>query len=356
MRIKKIKITDAIHRFTETDRFHGYSKNTRRQYLRVLTRLAEDNPGMTVDQLTTHHLERCLRDLRLGIGVPHNHIGRPGRTPGRSPQSLNLDKSILSVFCKYLLDNGHIVGNPARSIARTKMGEQRRFEDWVLTKEQSRQILIEAERRHRRDRMMVAIGLLAGLRDSEITGLQWADVNLRTRELDFWRDKQDHRYRAPINDELYAEFTSYYAWFNRNYGAVDPYWYVCPSRQPAPVRRHSMEPHWELRPTVRAYSYIKDVKVLLKAVGMKPQPNQGTHVLRRTFAFMLLDATKDIRDVMVALGHKNQSTTERYLFRNMEADRLVEQYGKEGFTLLGEVTAPVEENVVEMSQWRRRAG
>ncbi len=342
----------------ETDRINSYARNTRRQYRRVLDRLALNNPGLKAHQIESHHLEACLKDMRDGAGIAESRdlATTGGRRPGRGAAALNQDKSILKVFIKWCQDEGYMVGNPAASIKRTKQGQERRFEDWVLDQAQVDLIIKAAGERHPRDRMAICLGLYAGLRDSEICGLQWADVNVRTKVMDFYRFKQHTRSRLPISDQLLEELRTYHKWYQQTYGAIDPHWYVVPSRWASPVRDRGMSPKWRLIPHKKAYSLIKDVRALLAEIGMPYRPNQGVHVLRRTFAFMLLEATGDIRDVTVALGHKNQATTELYLFRNSEADRLTERY-RSGVRLgHGGTATHTGDNVVDISTRRRQAG
>lgn len=360
MRANPIRLDVAIERFLDTDKRRKQSANTRRQYRRVLGRLAANNPGLTTDRLTDHHMQVCVRDMEQGAGIEESRdlAKTGGRRPGRGPQSLNQDKSILNQFVKWLQDKAHIVGNPMSDIERTKPKQDRRFDDWVLTEPQVVAILEAASRRHPRDRMVVALGLYGGLRDSEMTDLQAADVNLRTRTMDYFREKQDERYRAPINGALAREFERYFEWYTAHYGAMDPHWYVCPHRTfaaPARYRMERMEPRWRIEPHVKAYSFIRDVKALLAEIGMRPLPNQGVHVLRRTFAWMLLQETGDIRKVMVALGHKQQATTERYLFRNVESEQLRGHYEREDFRLWGQPDpTPAGDNVVNIATWHRR--
>lgn len=354
MRATSIPLKAAVHRFMDTDRMHGLSRTRRRQYEMDLGILVDNNPGLNTADLRAHHLQECLSTLRAGTRVSRTGTNAGGRKPGRGDNALNQDRTILRVFSRWLQDEGYLVGNPAHSIQTVKVGEQRRFEDWVLNADQVDQVLDAAARRHPRDHMMVCLGVYGGLRDSEMCDLQWADISFRTGTMDFYRRKQSSRTRLPINAQLMEALRTYYDWYTKEYGPVDPNWYVLPSRWNSPAKSHAMSHGWKLVPHKQTYSFIRDVKIALAVVGMGKE-NQGVHVLRRTFGWMLLQATGDIRDVMVALGHRSQQTTEEYLFRNVEADRLVARYQGIGFHLGNQPATPAGDNVVSLSSRRRTA-
>lgn len=354
MRANSLPIGVAIHRFMETDKINGYARDTRRQYRRVLTRLADANPRLRTDQIEPHHLDAVLRDSESGADAT---VRTSGAKPGRRQSSINIDRSILRVFIGWCQDRGYLLGNPAADIKRVKIGQTKRYEDWVLNMDQVEDLLDAAARRHPRDHMAVCLGLYAGMRDSEICQLQWADVSFARQQLDFFRDKQDERIQLPMNQQLLAALRWYHAWYTDAYGPIDPNWYVIPARYSSPVRtdRNTMAPTWKCRPWKKTATVIKDVKALLTEVGVPSRPGQGVHMLRRTFAAMLLEATGDIRDVTVALGHDKQATTEAYLFRNAEADRLRGRYQNAGFHLGNRRDTHSDDNVVDLRSRRSRA-
>ena len=137
------------------------------------------------------------------------------------------------------------------------------------------------------DLMIVQLGLLMGLRNSEICGLDIEDVNLLEGSALIHGKGRKDRY-APIPTKLSPQFLP---WIG--------------DRQNGPVLYSSRS----LRLSDRSV-YWRVSRAGMMAGLRKPL---FPHALRHTFATQLLQAGADIREVQELLGHASLATTQIYL-------------------------------------------
>jgi integrase len=366
------KLTATIQKYMETDKYQGYALSTRRTYERSLAVLAEAaGEDALTRNLSPDDVNAAINHLRHGTSTVLKRPGRESKSgQARSEHSLNIDRTAIRTFVEWCRESGYMdptKPNPALALQFAQVVQTRRFDDLVLTRAEAAAAIMAADERHPRDRLVVALGLFGGLRMSEMRNLRWQDINWLHKELNFLREKtrgnQAAYYTVGFNGSLKAELLRWQQYVQTHYGAIDPKWYVCPARAHIAVRpgckRPKMEPMWPVLPHKRAANFLEDIHAVLTAIGKPKEEGQGAHVLRRTFANILREDTGDIRNVTIALGHKNQATTEKYLHRNREADRLkavYEQMDQErGSDTFGLFTRPGD-NVVEMFKHRRKSG
>lgn len=156
-----------------------------------------------------------------------------------------------------------------------------------------------------RDRAMLHLAYVAGLRVSELTGLLLQSLlgpgldkirihgkGRRERKLPFWRET-----KSVLND-----------WLD-----VRP-----------PVNNHYLFLNTRGRPISNdgfAYVLKKHVATAEQSVTSIQDKHVTPHVLRHSCAMSILHATKDIRKVSMWLGHADLNTTEMYL-RATPAEKL----------------------------------
>lgn len=169
-----------------------------------------------------------------------------------------------------------------------------------------------------RDRAILEVLYSCGLRVSELTGLNWEDIdpNLevlrvkgkgqKERIVPVGRTALDalHRYRA----EIPALLGKNYQPTSHNVSAGDA----------RPVFLNQRGGRLTPRSVARLVaSYAKRCGLAHKI---------SPHALRHTFATHLLDAGADLRAIQELLGHSSLSTTQRYTHVNL--DRLTQVYDK----------------------------
>jgi integrase/recombinase XerC len=158
----------------------------------------------------------------------------------------------------------------------------------------------------RRDRAILELLYGAGLRVSELVGLDWTDVDLPGRVV---------RVLGKGSKERMVPFGRPAAESLRRWLEV---WETvrAPGEDEAPVFLN----HQGGRLTDRSVRRVIDKWVDAAAVARGVHP----HTLRHTFATHLLEGGADLRAIQELLGHSSLSTTQRYT--HLEVDRLLAVY------------------------------
>ena len=168
----------------------------------------------------------------------------------------------------------------------------------------------------RRDRALLELLYAAGLRVSELTGLNLLDVEQKERIL---------RVRGKGNKERIVPYGA------KAQEALEKYWPVRERLlEQATGPNHSADPHAQAvflnyagrRLTQRSVGRIVKKYVRLVNVNWDLHP----HSLRHAFATHLLADGADLRAIQELLGHQSLSTTQRYTHASIR--QLMEVYDK----------------------------
>ena len=143
-----------------------------------------------------------------------------------------------------------------------------------------------------RDRLLLALFAYAGLRRSELLGLNWTDVDLERRLLKVRRAKGGRQRIVPIHPALEPLFVDYLR-----------------------VRAHHPEPALfvgvqgrRLSQTIMTQTFLR----YARAAGVTERKRVTPHTLRHVFASGLLRAGANLRQIQELLGHKHLDSTQRY--------------------------------------------
>ena len=136
-----------------------------------------------------------------------------------------------------------------------------------------------------------------GMRIGEITRLKKEELLRRGKTWQFrFRGKRGVERKVPLNGASIRALTLYFE-------EVQPRGeWVFPNNQGSPITPHTVRKY--TRKMAAAYPY--------------ELPELSPHVLRHTFASLLLKQGKDLKTVQALLGHKSISTTARYLHPDNE--------------------------------------
>lgn len=143
-----------------------------------------------------------------------------------------------------------------------------------------------------RNKTMVQLFLCTGLRISEMTSLEWKDINLMTGQLKVVQGKNSKDRILWISEDMLEKLQEWKIKEFERFGKCDLVF--C-------TNHHKSIDHKGLDRMIKTYS---------KKAGITK--NISCHTLRHTFATDLLRATKNIRLVQKALGHSDISTTMIY--------------------------------------------
>lgn len=212
-------------------------------------------------------------------------------------------------FFRFLLRRDVLSADPAAGIGTPKKEQQLpvhlSVDDMVR--------LLESPPRDRadglRDRAMLEMIYSAGLRVSELVGLNWDDID---------RDLRLLRVRGKGGKERVVPFG------DRALAALDAYKLKIPEL----CRRCLHDPRAVFlnrrgrRLTTRSVARLVDRHVLAAGIATKASP----HALRHSFATHMLSAGADLRVIQELLGHASLSTTQRYT--HVDLGQLMKVYDK----------------------------
>ena len=249
----------------------------------------------------------CVREGRLNEN-PARLVPTP-KLPKRIPSVLSAEE--MNGFLNQLAEmgpssgiGGEISKKPPRLTAKISSGR--------LAKLQNEGLLL------RRDRALLELLYAAGLRVSELTGLNYTDIEQKERMLRV-RGKGDKERIVPYGTKAQE--------------ALEKYWPLRDqlSLQASSTRgRHRDAPHTEAvflnyagrRLTQRSVGRIVKKYVRLVNVNWDLHP----HSLRHAFATHLLADGADLRAIQELLGHQSLSTTQKYTHASIR--QLMDIYDK----------------------------
>lgn len=215
--------------------------------------------------------------------------------------------SVIKTFYRWAAKR-YNVPNPASELSRPKKQKvaRRRLSDDELER-----ILYAGD--SDRDKLVLWMLAMTGLRRGEVIGLKWSAVDFANGSLRVVLGKGRKGREVPVPDELVALLADTKAALEEqgNYNAV---FYVCPrTRIVAPPGSKPSIRVWEGEPMASATPN----KILVRAATRAgiPQPNLvSPHDLRRAYAGKFLKQHPgDIRTLQSLLGHADIGTTQLYL-------------------------------------------
>ena len=215
----------------------------------------------------------------------------------------------LRSFGKFLCRAGTLKDNPAKGLRGPRPDKKLPH---FLTLADIQKLLVsppDADWAGRRDRAFLETLYSAGIRVSELVGLNLLDADL-TEGIVIVRGKGKKERLALLGPEAIAAV-------NR--------WLVDRAALLAKVKKESNAVFLNKnggRLTVRSIGRL--LAKHLKSAGLDPRTSP--HTLRHSFATHLLDAGADIRGVQELLGHKSLATTQVYT--HVTTKRLQESYRK----------------------------
>ncbi len=217
----------------------------------------------------------------------------------------------LRSFYRYLLREGTAAVNPAELI---QLPRCEKYVPVVLSADEMvalLQVNFAADAAGCRDRAMVELFYSAGIRLSELTGLNVEDVHL-SEGLIKVRGKGRKERIVPFGEPARQAIEVYLRkrpelFVERSGGDAGEALFLS-------TRGRRMNP--------RGVARVVEKVVRQSGIGRKISP----HALRHTFATHLLDAGADLRSIQEMLGHRSLSTTQKYT--SVSVSRLMEIYDR----------------------------
>lgn len=163
-----------------------------------------------------------------------------------------------------------------------------------------------------RDRAMILLMSVYGLRASEVRGLRLVDVDFQNHILTVVRAKSRRIQRFPLTREVSDTVRRY---INRARPAVESESLFLTTRWPGRPISHSGLYH-------RARGLFERSRV--------ESPLKGTHAFRHACANRLMDKGTSIRDIGAFLGHMDFRSVREYARYNVKHLRLIAEFSLEG--------------------------
>lgn len=296
----------AIEDFMGSDEIASSARSTRRGYSVVLGRLAEEIGEKTpIAQLSRSHVDGTLSQVR-GIVTE---------------ATMNSYRAALRKFGTWIVVNGYSKTNPTLHLKNGKAVNDVRKRKPIV-RDQATRLIEVAYATHPRDGITALILLSTGLRDSEVVGLRWRDVDFANRVFVAYRPKVKDWHRAPWSDQLAEAMEKWRALYEERHGAVQPDWHVVPAlgyRSASGIQR--MNPDWPMEPTRMQTELGRRVKRWLRAVGETDLRGRASHTLRRTAATLAYEAG-GVDVAQSLLGHESPAMTMKYIGLDVRAEKL----------------------------------
>ncbi|MFC4872633.1 tyrosine-type recombinase/integrase [Negadavirga shengliensis] len=220
---------------------------------------------------------------------------------GLSVLTVNRKIATLRSFYKFLLRSGEISKDPTFKIKALKKG--RRLPEFIQENTIA-QILEEAEYGEdfegQRDKMVIEILYLTGMRLSELITMRWADVDTYAGQIQVLGKGKKHRI-IPMSETLKKNVVFYQKVFEETFLNVHRSDYF--------IVRISKEPAYPMM----IYRIVKKhLDLFVQTTKRSP------HLLRHTFATHLLNKGADLNAVKDLLGHASLAATQVYTHNSIE--------------------------------------
>lgn len=208
-------------------------------------------------------------------------------------RTMNRKLSAVRSFYRYLLRMGEVVVDPTALLKNPKV--EKRLPSFVREQEMDRlfdEIPFGEGYEAERDRLILLTFYSTGIRLSELLGLRVSDVNLEAQELKVLGKRNKQRI-VPFGDELKRAFASFFR-----------------------IRGIAVAPDFGnifLRVSGKPMTAVEVRAVVKKYLScVTNQQKRSPHVLRHTYATVMLNNGADLEAVKELLGHESVATTEVY--------------------------------------------
>jgi integrase/recombinase XerC len=225
--------------------------------------------------------------------------------------SISRKVAALRSFYRYLLREGRVGFNPAELVQTPRC---EKYIPVVLSVDEILSLLqvnFSEDPSGLRDRAMIELFYSAGIRLSELTSLNVADLDFAQGLLKV-RGKGRKERIVPVGSPAFAALEAYL----KGRGEL------AAKRAAVCIDDALFLSTRGTRMNSRGVARVVERVVRRSGIGRKISP----HALRHTFATHLLDAGADLRSIQEMLGHKSLSTTQKYT--TVSVSRLMEIYDR----------------------------
>lgn len=186
---------------------------------------------------------------------------------GASPKTINEETGVL---LRLLGEPGDVIRVRLRRQKALKLPVRNEVGKAYTPEEKGKLLAAARDARSLAIYPALMMALNAGMRDSEIRGLQWGRLNLRDAILTVGASKTEagEGRTIPLNSVLLEAMTEYARWYEQRFGTIHPEWYVFAFGKP--------RPHDPTRPMVTLKTSWDNVR---KKAGVSGRWHDNRHTL-----------------------------------------------------------------------------
>ena len=266
-----------------------YSPHTIRSYKNDLdqffTYLSDNDMPSQPGEITAHQIRAWIVSM-MDSGI--------------KPVSVHRKISCLRVFFRYLRKEGAIKGDPLEKIVLPKRNKSLP----VFVSEQSLNNLLDSndfgtDFAGIRNRTIIEMLYLTGMRRAELTGLRIADVDLPGALVKVTGKRNKQRI-IPLTKPFTVRLDEYLKMRNENKAGVSSEWFFITDKGNKLYDKY-------------VYNVVRGYLSMVTTIEKK-----SPHILRHTFATHMLNHGADLNVIKEFLGHANLSATQVYTHNTFE--------------------------------------
>ena len=281
------------------DKFFDYLENERRSSGHTVVAYRGD-----MEEFLRYVLERYgIEDIADVDAIVVRSMMAEMMDGGMAKTTINRKLSCLRSFYKYAVGRGLLEKNPMEGIGSMK--KDRMLPSFLTAGDLhvvTDELTFAEDFFGCRERLIVVILAGTGMRRSELISLEIDNVNLREKNIKV-RGKRDKERIIPINDYLVLMIQEYMELREAKIselGVEDEGWLVIDNEGK------------------KSYPMLI-YRIVRKVLGMVISQNKKSpHILRHTFATLLLNNGADINSVKELLGHAGLAATQIYTHNTIE--------------------------------------
>ena len=216
----------------------------------------------------------------------------------------------LNPFVKWLIKEGHLESNPLDGMEKPrieyKLPRTLSRDESLLILDTSFHMRYQYKIERYRNRAIIGVMLLAGLRRQEVIKLKLADVDLVNRSIFINQGKWSKDRIIPINSKLHIILSEYLK--ERDYHGKQCIHFFVGAQKDEQIGE-------------------KCIKKLIERIRKLSKIDFSAHILRHAFARLMLEGGCDIYTLSKIMGHSKITTTTIYLScSNQQMSKSIEMH------------------------------
>lgn len=224
---------------------------------------------------------------------------------GYNPVSIHRKISSIRVFYRYLRKEGHVTGDPFEKVVLPKV--KKRLP--VFVAEDSLDNLLDNydfgdDFEGIRNRTIIEMLYLTGMRRSELTGLRNADVDIGGASVKVTGKRNKQRI-IPLLKPFILQLQKYMKSRDEAFPGLKPEWFFTGNKGNKLYDKY-------------VYNVVRKYLSMVTTIEKK-----SPHILRHTFATHMLNHGADLNSIKEFLGHANLSATQVYTHNSFEKLRKI---------------------------------